>query len=64
MEFSFQGDDGTMPTNMVAFALRALGQSPTEMEIHEIIIKVFIIAYNIQYYKGEFLNVGIDFYNK
>lgn len=29
-----------MPTSLVATALRAMGQSPTEMEIHEIIIKV------------------------
>ena len=31
-----------MPTSLVATALRAMGQSPTEMEIHEIIIKVMV----------------------
>ena len=34
-----------MPTSLVATVLRALGQSPTEMEIHEIIIKVFFTKY-------------------
>ena len=37
-----------MPTSVVATALRAMGQSPTEMEIHEIIIKVKFLKYNIQ----------------
>ena len=30
-----------MPTSLVATALRAMGQCPTEMDIHETIIKVY-----------------------
>ena len=30
-----------MPTSLVAIALRAMGQCPTEMDIHETIIKVY-----------------------
>ena len=37
---NFQNDDGNMPTSLVATALRAMGHCPTEMDIHETIIKV------------------------
>ena len=46
----FQDEDGNMPTSLVATALRALGQSPTEMEIHEIVIKVNFINTNKFFY--------------
>ena len=33
-----------MPTSLVSTALRAMGQCPTEMDIHETIIKVYLLS--------------------